>query len=400
MKRDIFLSCCLFLFVFSFLPSTYAIGISPPSVTLDYVPGKTYAIDARLINYNDFPIGVDVRKEGEYTSAISVDEPIKINALDSTPVLIQVTMPNDLRPGMNTNTVYFKENFTSAAAGSFAVRTEVGMLIKIWEPYPGEYAEITSSVNSVSEGQKATLNTQINNLGTSPITDGVATVKIYDSANTLVDSFTFGVKMDGNSHTSFTETVASDSYRPGKYTVKSELKFGNQTATHESSFFIGTLDIAIRSITGPFYLDKPVNRFTVSVESLWNLPVDGVYATLELGSGKATTPTEGVGSFGKLDLSGYWETDPTVQTGEPLAHVTIYFANTSEDALLPIPVFNETPKTAPEVQEPSIELSLADLLFIALSCIIVAGIVIFAITRHLRRDPPYEPPKPGKPGIQ
>ena len=384
MRLPILLLLCVLL------PSVLAIGISPPSGQLDFIPGKTYSFTVTLSNYNNFPIGVDVRTEGLLGPGIRVQQPIKIAALSSTMVPVTVTIPDAMpRPGYDTSLLYFAESFTDDVAGMFAARTEVGMQLTLWQPYPGHYAEITASAPSIGQGNDTLLTVRISNLGTDPIEQGTATVRVLSPDQELKDVFTYTMlDVPGNSNKEMKDRIPSHTYAPGRYTLQSKLEYSDNVSESTSSFIVGTQDVDIDALEGPIYLDKTINRVYIHVESLWNLPLDNVYATFQLGANTATTPSVTMQPFQKAILTGYWETDKTVEQGNVPAQVTVYFPGGNKTGLLDIQVYNETPApVGAVVQEPSIVLSASDLIFMVLAVLIVIAIVIFAFERHLKHTP-------------
>jgi hypothetical protein len=384
------------IFVFLLVPATLAIGISPPTAQLDFVPGKTYDFVARLTNYNDVPITVEIRSENSFGAVFSAKQPIEIDAMSTTGVPVYVKLPESLpKPGYHTGYLYFTETFEDDYGGAFSARTEVGLRITVWQPYPGLYAEITASAPSVSHGSDTKLRVYVSNLGTDAIEDGTATVKVVAPSGELKDLFTFtGLNIAGNTGQELFAKIPSKSYLPGRYTLFAKLEYGEKTASMNSTFIVGTQDVDALALEGPFYLDKPVNRFNVHVESLWNLPLDNVYATVQLGSTQAKTPSIRLQPFQRTTLQGYWETDRTVPPGQPAASVVIYFDGGKKETLLPVLVYNETPPLiGAAVEEPTITLSAADLLFIILASAIVLVLVVFAFERYFKHKP-QQPSQP------
>jgi hypothetical protein len=381
-----------YLLFFLLIPCVTAVGISPPAAQVDFIPGHTYEFEVRVINFNDFPVKMSVRAEGEFKDSFGVRTPIKVPANGATIVPVSFTLPDSLsRPGYHTSYLYFKEEFDEFAGGTFPIRTEVGFKATVWQPYPGSYAELVVSAASVGEGNDTGLNVVVNNLGTDPIEEGKVTVALTSATGELKDVFTIpNINLEGNSNEKFSQRISSSSYAPGRYNLEGKLFYGDKIAAMNGSFVVGTQNIEIIALEGPFYLDKPVNRFALHVESLWNLPLENVYATVKLGSRQTQTPSNTLGPFARGALDGYWETDTTIGPGERLAHVVVYFPGGQSEQLVPITVYNETPKApALEFESPSpvIEISAADLIFMGIALILVVCIVVFAFQRVNKREP-------------
>lgn len=379
----------LALLFFIILPTVIAIGISPPSAQLDFVPGKTYELSMRVINYNDFPINVITEADNSILQ-FDIKEPLKAPANGAVIVPVRVTLPNDIKPGYTSAALSFIESFEEEVSGSFAARTAVLIYITVWRPYPGSYAEITAFAPSVGQGNNTKLTTRITNLGTDAIENGKVTIKVLSPDDELKNIFTYTqLNIAGNSNYEMSDVIPSRTYAPGRYILDAKLDYNTNVSTMTSDFIVGTQDIDILAAEGPIYLDKAVNKFNIHIQSLWNLPLDNVYAVFQLGSTKTTTPSVKLQPFEKTSLQGYWETDKTVQPGMTNAYVTLYYDGGKKETLLPIQVYNETPAPiGAVVQNPTtIVLSAPDLIFIVLAILIVVAIIIFAFERHTKQKP-------------
>jgi hypothetical protein len=385
-----------FIVLFLCIPLVTAIGVSPASLQFDYAPGQQQSTSVRVINYNAFPIGIEVRSTGVIADSVASDDTIILPAGGAAMVPISFTMPVGLRPGRNVNYIFFKERYTSTTQGTFAPRTEVGLTVVLWQPYPGHYAEIAASAESVPQGEDTLMRIYINNLGVEPLVGATATVDVVGPDGVRVDTYTIdNIDLAGNSNTMYSQPLASSQYKPGRYVLASRLVYGDNTTSMNGSFIVGVADVEVLSLTGPLYLDKPVNRYTVEVQSLWNLPFDGVYATVALGQSQSQTPSVSLQGFGTTQLNGYWETDASLIPGMNQATVTAYFPDGKKTAILPIMVYNETPRVeAPTLEEPTVVISGADILFLCIVIAIVLYVIIFAYRRIRRRDPPPEVPPP------
>jgi hypothetical protein len=374
----------LFLFLLVLVPSVLAIGVSPPTVYIDYVPGKTYEFSVNVINYNSFPITAAVGTDGEYKENIKVKQPIRIAPMGATPAIITFTAPDVLdRPGHHTSYVSFTEDFFDENTGTFGARTAVQMRLIMWQPYPGHYADIIASAPSVSQGSDTSLKVVVNNLGVEPVEKATATVRVVSAQNALMDVITItDVNLAGNTNTAYNRLLKSSAYPPGRYTLAATLDYGTNTSQLNTTFVVGTEKVEAIALEGPFYLDRPVNKFLVHAESLWNLPINNVFAVVELGESVSQTPTAALEPFGKTALDGYWETDKTIMPGQVIAKVTMHYSNATESFLIPVTVYNESPRVAAEPEEPTLVLSGADVLFIMGVLIIVLCLVLFALNKH------------------
>lgn len=390
----------LFLFLV-FVPVVEAIGVRPPRAQITFAPETRYDFSVTVINDKPFPIEVETRVEGILAQHVAIRKPIRIEARSSGTVPITIMTPPSIeRPGRHTTYIFFTEKYLDTASGTISTRTEVGFSLVLWQPYPGSYAEIVASAPSIPEGQDTALKVLINNLGTEPVVDGRATVRVLAADGALQDVFTFpNVAVPGDSNKDYYDIIQSSGYNPGKYTLEARLEYGLNVSESTSSFAVGTRDIDILALEGPVYLDRPVNRLTAHIESLWNEPLENVYATIYLGSAQVRTSPLSLNAFGRGGLTGYWETDSSVEPGQVLVRVNVTFPGGSREELLPLLVENATPQP-PQYEEPAsgiIELSAADIamLLLLLVALILVGIWGAGKLRE-RHDSPSEGVAQGK----
>jgi hypothetical protein len=367
------------------------------------VPDTRYDFSVTLINNLPVPIEVETRVDGILAPTIAIRKPIRIPARGTTSVPIAVTTPAALpRPGYHTSYVFFAEKYLDEASGTIATRTEVGLSLILWEPYPGQYAELVVSAPSVPEGEDTALKVLVNNLGKEDIVDGRATVRVLAADGALQDVFTVeDIAVAGNSNEDYYDTIPSSGYNPGKYTLEGRLEYGENVSTFNGSFAVGTRDVDLIALEGIVYLDKPVNRYTVHVESLWNEPLENVYATVRLGSSESQTPSVSLPPFSRGTLTGFWETDATIVPGQTVAAVNVSFPGGSREALLPVRVEAVTP-APPVYEEPAaptggITLSAPDAVMLLLLVIALVLLAIWGFGKIRRGHEPPSPP-PSRPG--
>jgi hypothetical protein len=374
-------------------PLASALGLSPPDIRYNYEPGKTHQITATIYNHNQVPIALETRVTGPLAGYVTADLPAWIPARSGAPVLLTITIPEFReRPGNEHSYIYFKEKFTDEIIGTFSVRTEVGMRVNIWQPFPGSYAEITVSAPPVPAGEDSVLTLVVNNLGVEPISEGFASVRVVPrSGGEAKETIIFqGINIEGNSNQKFLKLLQSQSYEPGKYVLEGQLLYNDKSARMNGSFIVGIKDVEALGVQGDFYRDKPVNRFEIPIESLWNEPIDGVYAIFTMGSTGTRTASASLAPFERSMLSGYWETDLALQPGMVDAQVELFFPEGRRTHTFPVMFHNETPSMTPPSEEHPITISGADLLFAAIALVIVVLLLLFALDRY--RKPSYRKP--------
>ena len=371
MRAVVLLTLCILL-----VSGVAAIGVSPPKATIKFKPFGSGEFNAIVLNSQVFDIETSVQIYGpyaEYFTATNPDVPAKGSAVST----ITYDFPEDITPGNHLHKIFFSEEYFDEVRGGLAARTSAGILVYVWKAYPGRYGELELRPRHVKEGEETEIQVFIYSKGTDPIS-GDLEVLILDVDDNLVDRIVRSdIMVDGDSEWSRYLLVSSAGFQPGKYKVLGEFDYGESVAHAESHLIIGTKSLLILSLTDEFYKDININRFEVELESLWNEPLENVYASMQLGGSTGITPTIILPSFNRKSLIGYWDTDAGLDEGVHNALVTAYFEE--EEPIVEnfeVYVYNQSPQ--PEVEKPKkvIYLGLTDILFI-LICI-----VIFIIIAH------------------
>ncbi len=352
------------------LPLVHAIGITPPSAHIDFTPNQQGSFDVLVMNSRPFSITAGVNITGDLARYFNATGP-KIGARGSATSTITYSLPADIDPGLHRQFIYYTEDFFDPNAGSFAARTSVGLTVDVWKPYPGKYAKLTLEPRNVPKGQKTDVHVTIDSKGDQAVT-GDVNLRILDASGALIDSYVVpGFSVGANTNRGRYVQVNSQDYKPGKYTVKGSYDYGAGVATDSKTLKIGERTIIIDNTSTAVYLDQPVNKFTVTVESMWNQPLDDVAATFALGAHTGKTPSVTLPAFGSQQLVGYWDTDKALAPGNGTVLVTATFRNgTPVSRTFPITIYNQTPH--PQKEAPAtITLGLTDVLFVALMVLLL-----------------------------
>ena len=370
----------LILLVLATIPHITAIGISPPSADITFAPGYEGEFD--IILRNSRPIAVQTEVTiggtlGQYFTATTPD----VRARSTATSTISFSLPEDIPPGTNTVSITYRESFFDPNEGTFSARTAVVFQARVWKPYPGQFAEIAVKPKHVPAGRNTDAEIVVRSRGDQPIRGDVQ-VRIYDASGRLVDSEVFSnVNIEGDSTWRRFAYIGSQDYPPGRYLVSARYDYGAGVAEDEATLIIGVRDIDLLDITRDFYLDVPVNPFSVDVESLWNEHIEGVEASVQLGANTGRTPSINLASFTKKSLDGFWTTDRALEPGTYNALVTVNFRDGEPvTRSFPVTVHAETPRP-PQEEEPAafIVLGIIDIVFllVVLALIAFVGMRVF-----------------------
>lgn len=370
------------LLALALLPTAAAIGISPPSGQINFVPGDSGAFDVRLSNSLNHPIDVDVEIHGNLAKHLEV-ETTRINARSSAVATISYDLPSDIPPGPNTHRIHFIESYHDPDSGGVGARGAVAMKLDIWKPYPGRYAELTLEPRHVPEGDDTHIKYTLRSLGDQAIS-GDLEVRVRTPEGNLQDTLRENdLYLEADTTRERHLQVPSKDYAPGKYVLEGTFDYNAAVADTQETLIIGTLDVAIINLTKNYYKDQDINRFEVTLESLWNEPITSTSATVQLGSNTGATPAVTIPPFSERTLIGYWEADQDLTEGEHPALVTATF-NGGEpvEKTFNVHVHNNTPQ--PEVHEPSqtIVLGTTDILFLLITLALVGYFFMHNTRKH------------------
>lgn len=363
------------------LPIASAIGVSPPSGTIDFVPGAQGSFDIRLSNSVNQPIDVEVTKSGNLAQYFEI-ETSRIPARSSGVATITYNLPQDIPPGPNKQQFTFAESYFDENQG-IAARGAVIASFSVWKPYPGRYAELRISPRHVGEGQRTDLQYTIKSLGDEAVR-GDLEFRINAPDGELQDLIRqSNIELEGDSERTRYVPIESQNYPPGAYEIRARYDYNQEVAEDTKTLYIGTQDVEIVNVTRDFYKDVGINKFEVTLQSLWNEPLQGVSATLSLGANTGATPSATIPPFQEYTVTGYWEADQqlTEQAHDALITATFQGAEQPVERVMKVNVYNQTPQ--PRAEEPSpVTLGTTDVLFLLVALIFVAYFFIHVAKRH------------------
>ena len=279
----------LVAFLLLLIPFSAAIGVSPPSGTIEFVPGAEGAFDVMLRNSYGVPISTEVKVSGNLAEHFTVDAP-RIGARSGARATVSYALPETIPPGPNYQRIEWTESFFTQAEGAVVARTAVTAKFSVWKPYPGRYAEIQIKPTHVREGEATQVRVDIQSRGEDAVSGDVV-IRVMSPDGELRDTlYLEDVRIEGDASLTRYVRVRSENYPPGKYEVEAVFDYNAAVARAEETLIIGTRSVSIENLTRTYYKDKDINRFEVTLESLWNEPLSGVSASMQLGANAGQTP--------------------------------------------------------------------------------------------------------------
>ena len=182
--------------------------------------------------------------------------------------------------------------------------------------------------------------------------------------------------------------------KPGKYLAKAILTYSSsketKTLTKEVEVVVGTLLVNIADHSKEV-LSESVSEITVDVESVWNDPIENVFAELIItkdGSNIATvkTPSEKINGFEKKTLKGYWNTKG-LATGEYDMKIIVHYGGKTTEKDVKINIVEEvTGEAVVEEEKESSEegMSMLTIIIIVVVIIVILNIILFVFLKKRR----------------
>ncbi len=265
------------------LISVYALGVTPAKIDLDFIPGEVHNLSLKIDNQQGGNATYSISFEGElggYLSTSDKTNAVTIEGKSSKTIYLILSLPESLeKAGQRTASATISE--TTPAHGAIAVLTAMKVPISVFVPYPGKYAEIFLSIQDIEEREAPVFKAAAKNMGKKRIGSMIITIEVYNN-DLLVESLSFA--SESLEPQSKTEVVirSKKAYSAGEYNVVAYGSYDGLTTPKErGSLRVGALLVNITDYTSEIEKGR-VNRFIISLRSLWNKPVHNVAAELKL----------------------------------------------------------------------------------------------------------------------
>jgi len=380
------------------LPVAYSLGIGFKKRIefLDLVPGNYVELDYVLTHTRKTSMDyfIHLLDDGSGLNRFFRVEPSNLTALEhdhSFKVIFNVPKDVDLsryEPGIHTLWLVAEEVFSSMSG--IGARGVVKLPIRIRVLY--DYAVIKASI-SVKNGNVNDLlpvKLSLENWGKeNTVVNGF--VNVLDSQQKIQRTLTFDpIEVKATERKEVNLVLDTTGFLQGEYTAVAEIYWNeNKNKTIASTtFLVGNLDLKIKNYTKELKADE-INPFEITVESLWNNPMEDVYARVLLKGpdGKEfsmKTPTYTLDPWKELTLKGYVDLTGA-PTGKYKGKIVIYFDGKSKEKSIKVDVVS---KEAVEMPGATPAFGLSKSVFIGLLIAIIALIElnIFIIFYFMRKN--------------
>lgn len=375
----------LFLILFSF--QVFAIGASPAHYKVEYVPDKVYTYDLVARNNAGHPVDIFVSIRDSPISEYITVEPNSFTLVDYFPIHVTLVMPSDsllLSPGWQGTIIDINEMVPSTGSG-IAALTGVGHVVKVFVPYPGLYAEMTLNAENVNEGEAIPFEGIVKNRGVDPIVNGNLIIELYTKDGALIHSILErGISIESGSEINYYELVEADLLKPGIYSARARFVYGGEReALQTREFGVGSLNVEFTNASSTLYKNE-LGKYEVQIQSMWNDPIEHIYAEFEFEGQKEKTPSVHLNPWQKEVLSTYLDTR-SLNLNDSQVKVTLYFEDETREKVFPVKIVDRPIEVVEEEPSKSYALTIplnATTLLSFLLIVIVIVDVVYLISKH------------------
>lgn len=332
-----------------------AIGISPPSHTVDFTPGAREEFSFRVVNKDGSELRARASLSGGFSEYASLsDKVFVVPPYSSERFSVTLDFPDEPdEPGKHKLRVQVLEEIPES--GGMSARAGVVGLIAIHVPYPGQYAQLRSfsvagGSGGVNEGEQASAAFSIINRGKEALLDTSAKVVVRDLEGSVVDENSFNnidiqptATYDKEFFLDTGELPASD------YNATFTYDYGPRTLTRSVMFRVGNFDVSLTNHSSVLY-KKGIVPFEFDVRNLWKGSM-GVEASLEVpGAPAAESSRVQFNEFARKRMQVFLDTSG-LELGRHNATLTLYVEKL-EEAGGDLSIEKEVPVTFELADEP------------------------------------------------
>ncbi|MBU0467026.1 MAG: hypothetical protein KJ718_06085 [Nanoarchaeota archaeon] len=305
-KRLLCLACFLLVVLSSFVEAS--MGVSPAKYDVNFEPG--FEDDFYFNFHTDNPSQeLEIYIWGELGIYITLN---KDKIVGSGKVDVHLKLPQKIEtPGRHRIFVGARP-VVSETSGTVSILASVAAAIDVYVPYPGKYAEIKFEAENANAGEEVPYKLEIYSRGEEAITTN-SRIEIFDSRNESVGIYELGTKeIIGVDSVTIRDSLDTITFGAGNYKAVAVVTTdGGQEVKAEDNFKLGELRVRIINYTRELKKNT-INPFVIDVESLWNDPVDELYAEVfVLGAEEEIsflTPSAELKPWQRAKLSGYFDT--------------------------------------------------------------------------------------------
>jgi hypothetical protein len=303
MKRFLFFITVL-LILLSSINYAVASGAYPAIYKIDFQPN--FKGDFKFTFLSDSDVKSEMYIEGDLAKYVELD---KKTIVGSDSVIATLKLPYQIEPP-GDHTIYIgMRQMPAEGTEGFGLFANVRTIIRVKVPYPGKYAESVLKTENKNIGDLVPITLSVTNLGKEDISaKAIAEISNYKQA---VETLDFGTKqINSTQSANFFMRLNTTNYKPGDYNITSIVYYeGDKPAKAFNVIRLGELNVRINNYTKNFEINK-LNKMEIDIESLWNNPIENVYATVAVynASINFTTPSLSLAPWEKNRLTGFFDT--------------------------------------------------------------------------------------------
>lgn len=340
------------IFLFLMAPHTCAIGIGPSRVVLDFEPNMEQALGYQVLNNGDSILYVEMYARGDLAEYITLHETYaKLDPRTSKGFTYDLKLPSFLEPGTHDIRIGALESSANIAGegDGTAIGARAGVEQQLWikVPFPGKYVRASLTAPDVSIGHSIDFTIDMESYGTEDVTVFCG-IEIFDADNNSVVSLDAGDTFLESKQNAQLTAHWEGTIKAGTYRAVATMEYGGEVSTAEKYFHVGEMKVKILSVEteGPVVPDA-INKINVTVQSMWNEKIYGVYVEITVKKGSTTlssfrSETIDLKRWDTKTLDLFWGTQG-VSEGEYQAEAVVHYADKTAEYPFTLDVVSSAP---------------------------------------------------------
>lgn len=381
----------LAFFLVIFLSSDVcALGVAPAIYEKTFTPSMEETVNIKIVNSQHQDVSVFLSAEGELADYITIDTPDfeMTKDMDYKKITYNFRLPHDIgKPGPHEARILINTKLRSqeSKGTKIAAKVVVYSVLRVFVPYPGEYAEVKLIAPNFRVGKESFFGVEINNLGTEDILAD-SLVNVLTPLNAKIASLK-GERQAVKSKETELVSIGWMPENPGNMLAVSEVIYGQNFARDERKFSVGDPDIDIFNISAENFRLGGISKFEIIAQNQWNEPITDVYARFRIldqeGNlySKYTSEHVEMPAGGIQIIPGYLETSE-LREGRFIMEISLHYLDKEEKKLFDINVRSDSVSITPTgqvISEPSSaqkEINEFDMMYMLIYMVI--GVVVIS----------------------
>lgn len=355
----------IFTTIFASFISAGGVGITPVHYKEFFEPGLQKSFEFQAFNTNPTK-GVQIYVKGDLANYTNISENYFTG---SGKFIVTINLPQKIdKPGTHqiiVGAIEAEEKGMSTIGGIAAIQGRIDILV----PYPGKYAEAIFELNDINEGEEASYELELQNLGTETIFLK-STIEIYkdNKSNNLLTKNLNTIIIESKHTLTTIGTLNTQNLLPGEYQATATIDYGPIIEINKT-FRIGEFLVEVTDYDYLFEKGK-INKFDIETKNKWNTKINEIFSEVSItDNGKLITNfktvTTGSGPWEVKNLTGYLDAT-NLEAKRYTANIMLSYDNKTTSKLVAI-----------YIKEPATKINY--LLYI----VIIGGITITIILIYL-----------------